>query len=176
MKAVGAFSVKSYNQPRREQRQQVIAGARELGMMVVPEGGALFQHNMTMIVDGHTGIEHTLPVGTVYSDVLQLWAPSGTYSTPTLGVAYGGLGGENYWYQHTNVWENDRLMSFVPRWVVDPRRGGGRWRPSRSTTTSARPASARSSSTPAERSSSVPTASSRAWRPTGSCGCSRKGA
>ncbi len=121
MKAVGAFSVKSYNQPRRDQRQQVISGARELGMMVMPEGGALFQHNMTMIVDGHTGIEHTLPVGTVYGDVIQLWAPTGTYSTPTLGVAYGGLGGENYWYQHTNVWENERLMNFVPRWVVDPR-------------------------------------------------------
>ena len=40
MKAAGAFSVKSYNQPRRDQRQQVIQGARELGMMVVPEGPA----------------------------------------------------------------------------------------------------------------------------------------
>ena len=28
MKAVGAFSVKSYNQPRREQRQQIIEAAR----------------------------------------------------------------------------------------------------------------------------------------------------
>ncbi len=44
MKAVGAFSVKSYNQPRREQRQQILAAARELGMMVVPEGGSLFEH------------------------------------------------------------------------------------------------------------------------------------
>ncbi len=54
MKAVGAISIKSYNQPRRDQRQQVIAAARELGIMVVPEGGSTFQHNMTMIVDGHT--------------------------------------------------------------------------------------------------------------------------
>ena len=60
MQAVGAFSVKSYNQPRRDQRQQVVEAARELGMMVVPEGGSTFMHNMTMIVDGHTGIEHTL--------------------------------------------------------------------------------------------------------------------
>src|SRR6185503_11208869 len=63
MKAVGAFSVKSYNQPRRDQRQQVIAAARELNMMVVPEGGSLFEHNMTMVVDGHTGVEHSIPVG-----------------------------------------------------------------------------------------------------------------
>ena len=40
MQAVGAFSVKSYNQPRRDARQQIIEAARELRMMVVPEGGA----------------------------------------------------------------------------------------------------------------------------------------
>jgi imidazolonepropionase-like amidohydrolase/Tol biopolymer transport system component len=121
MKAVGAFSVKSYNQPRRDQRQQFIAGARELSMMVVPEGGSLFQHNMTMVVDGHTGIEHAIPVAAVYDDVVQMWKESRTGYTPTIVVGYGGIWGENYWYQHTNVWENERLMTFVPRFVVDPR-------------------------------------------------------
>ncbi|MBI3950708.1 MAG: PD40 domain-containing protein [Acidobacteria bacterium] len=121
MKAVGASSVKSYNQPRRDQRQQVIAAARELGMMVVPEGGSLFQHNMTMVVDGHTGIEHSIPVAKIYKDVIQLWGHSETGYTPTLIVGYGGIWGENYWYQHTNVWENARLLTFVPRFVIDPR-------------------------------------------------------
>ncbi len=121
MQAVGAFSVKSYNQPRREQRQQVIAAARELGMMVVPEGGSLFMHNMTMVVDGHTGIEHAIPVAAIYDDVVQLWSNSRTGYTPTLVVGYGGIWGENYWYHHTNVWENERLMTFVPRDEVDPR-------------------------------------------------------
>ncbi len=120
MKAVGAWSVKSYNQPRREQRQQVIAAARELDMMVVPEGGSLFQHNMTMVVDGHTGIEHAIPVAAVYDDVVQLWSRSRTGYTPTIVVGYGGIWGERYWYHHTNVWENERLMTFVPRDEVDP--------------------------------------------------------
>ena len=121
LKAVGAFSVKSYNQPRRDQRQMVIEGARRVGMMVVPEGGALFNHNMTMVVDGHTSVEHTLPIENIYRDVTQLWKASATGYTPTLGVAYGGMGGENYWYAKTNVWENLRLMNFVPRFIVDPR-------------------------------------------------------
>ncbi|HSP94415.1 MAG TPA: amidohydrolase family protein [Thermoanaerobaculia bacterium] len=121
MKAVGAFSVKSYNQPRREQRQQVLAAARELQMMVVPEGGSLFEHNMTMVVDGHTGIEHTLPVARIYKDVLQLWPKGGVGYTPTLLVGYGGLFGETYWYQHTNVWENPRLLKFVPPAELDAR-------------------------------------------------------
>lgn len=121
LKAVGAISVKSYNQPRREQRQQVLAAAREVGINVVPEGGSLFQHNMTMVVDGHTGIEHSLPVEHVYEDVLQLWGPSGVGYTPTLVVGYGGPWGEEYWYQHENVWANERLQHFVPRFVLDPR-------------------------------------------------------
>lgn len=121
MKAVGAFSVKSYNQPRREQRQQVIEAARQLGMMVVPEGGSLLEHNLTMVADGHTGIEHSLPVERVYKDVQQFWAASATGYTPTLIVGYGGLDGEHYWYQHMDTWRHEKLQNFTPRSVLDPR-------------------------------------------------------
>ena len=119
LEAAGAFSVKSYNQPRRDQRQKIVAAARDMEMLVVNEGGALFQHNMTMIVDGHTGIEHSLSVEAIYDDVVQLWSQTEVGNTPTLGVAYGGIFGERYWYQHTNVWEDERLLSFVPREIVD---------------------------------------------------------
>ncbi len=121
MKAVGAFSVKSYNQPRRNQRQQVIAAARELGMMVVPEGGSLFQHNMTMVVDGHTGIEHATPLAKGYRDVAQLWSGTEVGYTPTIVVGYGGLWGENYWYAHTNVFDHERLRRFVDPRSIDAR-------------------------------------------------------
>ena len=121
LKASGAWSVKSYNQPRREQRQQIIEAARELQMEVVPEGGSLFMNNMTMIADGHTTIEHSLPVANVYNDVLQFWRGSGTAYTPTLIVAYGGRFGEGYWYEHTNVWEEPILSRWVPRRLLDAR-------------------------------------------------------
>ena len=120
-KAYGAFSVKSYNQPRREQRQMIIQAARELKMEVVPEGGSFFFHNMNMIVDGHTTIEHNIPVGVLYNDVINLWKNTGTAYTPTNVVSYGGVSGEYYWYQHTNVWEKKRLLQFTPRSVVDTR-------------------------------------------------------
>ncbi len=121
MKAAGAISVKSYNQPRREQRQQILEAARQTGMMVVPEGGSLFQHNMSMVVDGHTGIEHALPVENVYDDVKQLWSQTKVGYTPTLGVAYGGLDGEHYWYARTDVWKHPILSKYVPRSVLQPR-------------------------------------------------------
>jgi imidazolonepropionase-like amidohydrolase len=121
MQAYGAQSVKSYNQPRRDQRQQVLEAARQLHMNVVPEGGALFPHNMTMVIDGHTGIEHALPVERVYDDVVQLWGQTGTGYTPTFNVAYGGLDGEHYWYAKTEVWADPRLQRFVPRRTLDAR-------------------------------------------------------
>ncbi|MFO1065415.1 MAG: amidohydrolase family protein [Pirellulales bacterium] len=121
MKAVGAISVKSYNQPRRDQRQQVIAAARELQMMVVPEGGSTFMHNMTMIVDGHTGIEHTLSVQTAYDDVMDLWRGTEVGYTPTLCVAYGGISGERYWYQQDDLWLHPRLNAFMPKTILHPK-------------------------------------------------------
>jgi imidazolonepropionase-like amidohydrolase/Tol biopolymer transport system component len=119
--AYGAFSVKSYNQPRRNQRQQVMQAARELGIQVVPEGGSFFFHNMSMVVDGHTTVEHNIPVVPLYKDVTTLWAATKTHNTPTLVVNYGSISGEYYWYQHTNVWEKERLLAFTPRGVVDSR-------------------------------------------------------
>lgn len=120
-KAFGAFSVKSYNQPRRDQRQQVMQAARELGIHVYPEGGSFFYHNLSMVMDGHTGVEHNIPVAPVYNDVLQLWSKTKTGNTPTLIVNYGGVNGEYYWYQNTNVWEKERLLRFTPRPIIDSR-------------------------------------------------------
>ncbi|WP_163936307.1 amidohydrolase family protein [Paraferrimonas sp. SM1919] len=121
LQKAGAISVKSYNQPRREQRQQVIKAAKDLGMMVVPEGGSLLQHNLTMAVDGHTGLEHSLPVANLYDDVKQLWSQTEVGYTPTLVVAYGGIWGENYWYDKTDVWAHPRLTKFVPNDMLKQR-------------------------------------------------------
>jgi imidazolonepropionase-like amidohydrolase/Tol biopolymer transport system component len=121
MKAVGAFSVKSYNQLRRDARQMIIKAARETEMMVVPEGGSLLYYNITHVLDGHTSVEHSLPVPRVYNDVVQLFAQSKSGYVPTLLVAYGGLSGEHYWYQHYNVWENELLTRFMPRDQLEAR-------------------------------------------------------
>jgi imidazolonepropionase-like amidohydrolase/Tol biopolymer transport system component len=121
MKAVGAFSVKSYNQPRRDARQQIIEAARQLQMEVVPEGGSTFSVNTTMFLDGHTTLEHNLPVAPLYEDMLKLISSSKTAYTPTFIVLYGGMSGENYWYQNANVWENEKLQYYNPRGQLDAR-------------------------------------------------------
>ena len=121
LKAQGAGSIKNYNQPRREQRQQVTTAAREEGMLVVSEGGSQFHMDLSMVADGNSAIEHNLPQSMLYDDVLQFWSQTQVAYTPTLGVTYGGLSGENYWYQQSNVWEHPILSNFVPPHILQPR-------------------------------------------------------
>jgi Tol biopolymer transport system component/imidazolonepropionase-like amidohydrolase len=121
LKRLGAFSVKSYMQPRREQRQWIIEAAREESVLVVPEGGGNLEMNLSMVVDGHTSIEHSLPVAPIYDDVARLFGGSRTVETPTLLVSYGGLSGEHWFYQHHEVWKNEKLLRFTPRGELDAR-------------------------------------------------------
>ncbi|MFN7965504.1 MAG: amidohydrolase family protein [Acidobacteriota bacterium] len=119
LKTLGAFSVKSYMQPRRDVRQWIIQAARELNMMVVPEGGGDLEMDLTFVLDGHTTIEHALPTTPLYKDVVTLLGKSKTSYTPTLLVAYGGPSGEKWFYQHYDVWKNERLLSVTPQGVID---------------------------------------------------------
>ncbi|HEX8263254.1 MAG TPA: amidohydrolase family protein, partial [Allosphingosinicella sp.] len=114
LKAQGAYSVKNYNQPRREQRQMVVAAAQREGMEVVPEGGSLYNMDISLIQDGNATLEHNLPVQVFYDDVVSLWTQSKTNYTPTLVVAYGGLAGDPYWRQHTDVWRHPLLSRHAP--------------------------------------------------------------
>ncbi|GHF24771.1 TolB protein [Kordiimonas sediminis] len=121
LKAQGAISVKNYNQPRRNQRQQIVEAARRENMIVVAEGSALYHLGMSHVIDGNTGVEHTLPNTHIYDDILQLWPQTQVGFTPTLAVAFGGLPAENYWYQHTDVWKHPILSQFVPPTVLQSR-------------------------------------------------------
>jgi Tol biopolymer transport system component/imidazolonepropionase-like amidohydrolase len=121
LKAQGAISVKNYNQPRRNQRQQVAVAAREENMLTVAEGGSLFHMDLSMVADGNSAIEHNLPQSMLYDDVLQFWQQTNVAYTPTLGVTYGGISGEDYWYQVSEVWKHPILVKFVPPHILQPR-------------------------------------------------------
>ncbi len=115
IKAQGGISVKNYNQPRREQRQQVAAAARAENMLVVAEGGSLFGMDMNLIADGNSTLEHNIPIDVMYDDVLQMFAGSDTNYTPTLTVTYGGLAADPYWRQATDVFDNPLLVHTPPK-------------------------------------------------------------
>ena len=118
IKAQGGISVKNYNQPRREQRQQVVAAARAENMLVVAEGGSLFGMDMNLVADGNSTLEHNIPVDIMYDDVLQMFGSSDTNYTPTLVVTYGGLAADPYWRQATDVFDNPLLVHTPPKMLL----------------------------------------------------------
>ncbi len=114
LKAQGAYSIKNYNQPRREQRQQLIQAARDENMQVVAEGGALFGQDMNIVADGNSTLEHNIPQLALYEDVLSYFGQSKTNYTPTLVVTFGGLAADPYWRAHTDVFDQPILKAHIP--------------------------------------------------------------
>ncbi len=114
LRAEGAPSVKNYNQPRRDQRQMVVEAARQENMLVVAEGGSLFGMDINLVADGNSTLEHNIPVEYLYEDVLQFMGGANTNYTPTLVVGYGGLAGDPYWRQATDVFDQPLLQAHTP--------------------------------------------------------------
>lgn len=105
-----SFSYKNYQLPSRAARQRLLLQAREMGMLCVPEGGMNFDWDITYIVDGMTTVEHAMVPSVLYDDVLTLWSLSGTATTPTHVVGYGGAFGEEQVWSTRNVAEDDKCV------------------------------------------------------------------
>ncbi|PPR00048.1 hypothetical protein CVT24_009004 [Panaeolus cyanescens] len=114
----GAISYKNYNLPSRQvphymaSRQRLLLVAQNMSMLCVPEGGMNLDWDLTYIVDGMTTVEHNLPVPTLYDDVLRLFALSGTGSTPTHIVNYGGPHGEQLVWATEDIPNDPKLRRF----------------------------------------------------------------
>jgi Tol biopolymer transport system component len=107
-------TIKMYLVGNRQHRQWIIMAARELELMPTTEGGLDFKLNMTQLLDGYPGHEHSLPINPIYKDVIQTIAESGMAVTPTLLVSYGGPWAENYYYETEDVWGDAKLQHFTP--------------------------------------------------------------
>jgi Tol biopolymer transport system component/imidazolonepropionase-like amidohydrolase len=112
-------TLKMYEAGNRQTRQYLIMAARELKLMPTTEGALEWKKNMTMAMDGYSGVEHTIPLYPMYDDVVQLFKTSETTNTPTLIVQYGGPWGENYFYTRENVVGDEKLRHFTPAEELD---------------------------------------------------------
>jgi len=115
----GTHNIKSYMVGNRKQRQFMVEASKELGMMPTTEGALDLKLDLTHVIDGFHGNEHTLPITPLFNDVLEVFAKSGVSETPTLIVNYGGPFGENYWYEYSEVHDNAKLNRFTPHRILD---------------------------------------------------------
>ena len=118
-KKLGAIAIKEYLQPRRIQRQWLMMAAREEGLNATADGGNHLAFDMTHVLDGFTGFEHSIPAVPVYRDVIELMARGKTYYCPTLVVDLVGPQGEYYFRQKTDLHADAKLRRFVPHEEID---------------------------------------------------------
>jgi Tol biopolymer transport system component len=112
-------TIKQYMVGTRQQRQWVIMAAKEQQLLPTLEGGLDLKLNLTQMLDGYPGIEHTLPIMPLYKDVVELVARSGVTYTPTLLVQYGGPWAENYFYEGGDLHTDKKMRRFVPHADLD---------------------------------------------------------
>jgi Tol biopolymer transport system component len=119
---------KMYMSGNREQRQWLIQAARELELMPTVEAGLQFKLNMTQVMDGYPGLEHSLPVYPLFADVRELFLRTQATYTPTLLVSYGGPWAEDYFFSTEDVFGDATLRHFTPWEELEAkasRRGAG---------------------------------------------------
>ena len=112
-------TIKQYMAGNRQQRQWIVMAAREQQLMPTLEGGLDLKLNLTQIIDGYSGLEHSLPIVPLYKDVVQLVAQSGIVYTPTLLVLYGGPWAENFFYEEGDIHGDEKLRRFTPHGELD---------------------------------------------------------
>jgi len=111
-------TIKMYLAGNREQRQWILMAAREQNIMPTTEGALDWKLNMTQLIDGYPGHEHSLPIYPIYNDVVNVIAKSKMAVTPTLLVSYGGPWAENFYYSRENPFNDTKLSRFTPYEVL----------------------------------------------------------
>ncbi len=121
-------TIKMYLTGNRQHRQWIIQAAKEQSLMPTTEGGLDFKLNLTNLIDGYPGHEHSFPIYPLYKDFTTAVAASGMTYTPTLLVSYGGPWAENFYYATENVNGDPKLNHFTAKSELDQKsRRRGSW-------------------------------------------------
>jgi Tol biopolymer transport system component/imidazolonepropionase-like amidohydrolase len=115
----GAITMKQYMQPRRDQRQWISDIARTRKLRVTAEGGDL-EYNLSMIMDGQTGWEHPMSYAPLYSDAATFFGLAHASYSPTFMVGGAGPWNEEFFYQDSDVWKDEKLRRFTPWRMLIP--------------------------------------------------------
>ena len=106
-------TIKMYAAGVRQTRQWIIKAAREQRLMPTTEGSLDVKLNLSETIDGYPGLEHSMGIVPLGSDVTGFMAWSKRTYTPTLLVNYGGPWGENYFYTKENPYGDPKLQRFT---------------------------------------------------------------
>lgn len=106
--------IKMYIAGNRRQRQWIVMAAKDQEIMPTTEGALDWKLNLSQLIDGYPGHEHSFPIYPIYDEVVKVVAESKMAVTPTLLVSYGGPWAEEYYYANEKPYESSKLSHFTP--------------------------------------------------------------
>jgi len=91
--------------------------ARKMKLRVTAEGGDL-EYNLSMIMDGQTGWEHAMGYAPTFDDVAKFFGLAGATYSPTFMVGGFSAWNEEFYYQDSEVWKDEKLTCYFSTPVV----------------------------------------------------------
>lgn len=114
----GAVSLKDFLVSTRRQRQWIAEAARRHRLFLTGEGGSL-EHDLSMVMDGHSGWEHDLTYTPIYDDVAKFFGQARAIYSITLMTDGPGPLNEEWFWQRDDVWRDAKQREWLPwRFVV----------------------------------------------------------
>ena len=114
--AWGAISLKDFLVSTRRQRQWIAEAARRHRLLLTGEGGSL-EHDLSMVMDGHSGWEHDLTYTPVYDDVARFFGQARAIYSITLMTDGPGPLNEEFFWQQQDVWRDEKQREWLP-WAM----------------------------------------------------------
>ena len=114
----GTRNLKEYRTGDRRQRQWLAMAAVERGAMATTEGALDMKLDLTQIIDGYSGNEHTLVAAPLYRDVLQLLKQSQVSYDLTLEISHGGPPAGEIFTARDDPRHNPKIEALYPAFAA----------------------------------------------------------
>lgn len=120
-------NIKQYMVGDRAQRRHLIEGAQALGLMPTTEGASDYRLDVTQMLDGYAGNEHSLPIAPLYDDMIQMLVRSRISTVPTMLVLYGAPSAMGAMAAGHQQDFDTKLSRFVPEFAFAAKRDSVTW-------------------------------------------------
>ncbi len=120
-------NLKEYRTGNRRVREWVVMAANELGMQPTTEGALDMKLDLTQIMDGFPGNEHSLTAAPLYKDVIELLVQTRVSYTLTLQISHGGPPAQNFFIERDLPQNDAKLSHFSPPLLAEKKFSRRHW-------------------------------------------------
>ncbi|MEO8778972.1 MAG: amidohydrolase family protein [Rhodanobacter sp.] len=120
-------NLKEYRTGNRRTREWVVMAAKALGLQPTTEGALDMKLDLTQIMDGFPGNEHSLVAAPLYKDVVQLLVQTRVSYTLTLQISHGGPPAQNYFIERDLPQDVEKMNHFSPPLLAETKFSRRHW-------------------------------------------------